>query len=110
MEAERISCFLVPCFSNFAKTFRNHSVSLFWKSGIDPIYAADNTGVVWTRSLWVTKIVLKRYVSRKCKHGAILFQFQRLFSGRIKLGKCDTYIDRADFLSGFLTSVDRADD
>ena len=31
----------------------------FERSGIDPTYAADSTGIVWTRRLWVTKIVSK---------------------------------------------------
>lgn len=85
MEAERISCFLFTF--HVAQTLRIHSeitlLHFFEWSGIDPIYAADSTRVVWTQSLWATKIVSKRHLSGKCEHGVtnsilmtILFQFQ----------------------------------
>ena len=59
MEAEKIACFFVPL--HVAQTLRIHSeitlLHFFERSGIDPIYAADSARVVWTRSLWVIKIV-----------------------------------------------------
>ena len=89
----------------------------FERSGIDPTYAADSTGIVWTWRLWVTKIVSKWHVSGKCEHGVtnsvlitILFQFQWLFSGRIKVSVIYTYKESADFLSVFLTSVDKVEE
>ena len=71
MEAEIISCFLV--LFHVAQTLQIHSEitlsHLFEQSGIDPAYAADSTRVVWTQSLWTTKIILKQHVSGKCEHG-----------------------------------------
>ena len=53
MAADRISCFLIPF--HVAQTLQRHSeitlFHIFERSRIDPIYAADSTGVVWTRGL-----------------------------------------------------------
>ena len=64
MGAERISCFFVPF--HVAQTLRMHSeITLLdfleW-SGINPIYAANSTQIVWTLSQWVTKIVSKQRI------------------------------------------------
>ena len=89
MEEEGISCFLVPF--HVVQTLRIHSeltlLHFFEWSGIVPICTADNTRVVWTRSLSLSaiasKVVLKQHVSGKREHGVtysilmtILFQFQ----------------------------------
>ena len=94
MEVERTSCLLISL--HVVQTLRIHSeitlLHFFGRSGIVPICAADSTRVVWTRSLPATKIVSKRHVYGKCEHGltysilmTILFQFQLLFPGRMKL-------------------------